>query len=102
MSIFAMHKLNKEGTLFSTSTTSYTEEYAEHALPIYLSSTLITDNKGMHRRRYRLHSMKPLTIEDALAIDISCPTCHHNLRQIGRSLNAHELGLYACPHCDKY
>ncbi len=101
MSIYAMHRLNKEGTVFSTSTTSYTKDYAERALPLYLADQLIEDDNGRIRRRYRLHSDKPTTIDTALSYDINCPHCGNRLRQIGRCLNAHDLGLYRCPICDK-
>ena len=59
------------------------------------------DENGRMRRRYRLHSDKPLSIETALTYDIDCPHCGARLRQVGRCLNAHDLGLYACPACDK-
>lgn len=101
MSVYAMHKLNPKGTIFSTSTTSYTKEYADSALPIYLADHLIKDENGRMRRRYPLHSDKPLSIETALTYDIDCPHCGARLRQVRRCLNAHDLGLYACPACDK-
>ena len=101
MANYAMHKKNNEGTLFSTSQTSYSDEYAEQAMSLYLSDQLVEDNNGHMKRHYRLHAYKPHTIEMALAYDIDCPQCGHRLKQIGRCLNSHELGLYACPTCDK-
>ena len=32
---------------------------------------------------------------------VNCPKCGSRLKQIGRCLNAHDLGLYKCPACDK-
>ena len=46
--------------------------------------------------------MNPHTIEMALAYDIKCPCCGSNtLKQVGRCLDSHELGLYECPVCDR-
>ena len=49
---------------------------------------------GQNHRFYRLHAMNPHTIEMALAYDIKCPCCSNNtLKQVGRCLDSHELGL---------
>ena len=101
MSIYELRKMNKEGTVYNANDTFYTGEYAEQHMPLYLEGHIIVDENGRHRNRYRLHSDKPLTIEAALALDINCPKCGSRLKQIGRCQNAHELGLYRCPACDK-
>ena len=42
------------------------------------------------------------TIEMALRYEINCPECNSGrLKQVGRCLNSHELGLYICPVCEK-
>ncbi len=79
------------------------EEYLAGHAGLYLTTDLVEDerNQKLHRY-YRLHSSESLSIEDALGFEISCPECHrHKLRQIGRILNSHDLGLYVCPDCDK-
>ena len=71
-------------------------------MPLFLEEHLIKDEHWHIYCRYRLHSKKPLNIEEALALDIKCPKCGGRLKQIGRCLNSHELGLYRCPSCDKW
>lgn len=57
---------------------------------------------GDVHRFYRLHAAQPHSIDMALAYNIKCPKCHtHLLKQVGRCLNYHDLGLYKCPVCDK-
>lgn len=101
MSIYELRKMNKEGTVFNAKDTFYTGEYAEQHMPLYLEGHIIVDENGRHRNRYRLHSDKATSIETALSYDINCPKCGSRLKQIGRCLNAHDLGLYKCPACDK-
>ena len=102
MAIYDMRKADKAGTVFTTKDTYYTKEYAKQYMPMYLDGHIVVDENGRHRNRYRLHCDKPLTIEAALALDINCPKCGSRLKQIGRCLNAHDLGLYKCPACDKH
>lgn len=102
MAIYEMRKADKAGTVFTTKDTYYTKEYAKQYMPMYLEGHIVVDENGRHRNRYRLHSEKPFTIEAALALDINCPKCGSRLKQIGRCLNAHDLGLYKCPACDKH
>ena len=101
MAIYEMRKADKAGTVFTTKDTYYNKEYAEQYMPMYLEGHIGVDKNGRHRNRYRLHSEKPFTIEAALALDINCPKCGSRRKQIGRCLNAHDLGLYKCPACDK-
>ncbi len=102
MSIIDMHKMNPEGTVFLTTETFATKEYADKSMPMYLEEKLVQNSKGNFIRNYRLHVSKPTSIETALSYDIICPQCHVKcLRQIGRCLNAYDLGLYKCPACDK-
>ena len=101
MSIYSMHTLNKEGTVFSAKSTFYTDEYAEQALSLYLRDQLVKDQNGRMKKQFRLHAHQPHSIEMALSYDIYCPDCGNRLKQIGRCRNSHELGLYTCPACDK-
>ena len=79
-----------------------TEEYIQKQYKLYLSSHLTRDEHGDVHRSYRLHAVEPHSIDMALAYDIKCPNCRrNNLKQIGRCLNYHDLGLYKCPVCDK-
>ena len=82
--------------------TFYTEDYIRDHYDLYLSTEHIKDEYGEVRRYYRLHASKPHSIEMALAYDVRCPHCDsHKLKQVGRCLSFHELGLYECPICDK-
>lgn len=102
MAIYPIHKINKEGTLLGASHSSYTDEYADRVCSLYLSDELVPTDGGRILRRYRLCAQRPHTIEDYLAYDINCPKCHNRLKLVGRALNSHELGLYACPCCDRH
>lgn len=78
------------------------EEYICGHYDLYLSTEYSKDEDGQNHRFYRLHAMNPHTIEMALAYDIKCPCCGSNtLKQVGRCLDSHELGLYECPVCDR-
>ena len=102
MANYAMHKRNKEATVFSTTSTLYSDEYADASLSLFLRDQFVEDEKHRIHRQYRLHARQPHTIDMALAYDIDCPHCGHRLKQIGRCLNSHDLGLYTCPACDSY
>ena len=79
-----------------------TEEYIADHYDMYLTTEHIADEHNNVRRYYRLHAARPHSIEMALAYDIKCPLCSsHVLKQVGRCLNYHDLGLYKCPICDK-
>jgi hypothetical protein len=89
-------KMNKEGTLLRPQHTYYSDEYAHAMCDLHLSDVVIEDDKGKLKLRYRLHAKHPHTIEGAMAYNILCPKCHRHLKQVGRSLSYHDLGLYAC------
>lgn len=80
----------------------YSEEYTQSRFKLYLTTEYTRDDYGDVRRFYRLHAVDPHSIDMALAYNIKCPKCHsHLLKQMGRCLNYHDLGLYKCPVCDK-
>ena len=102
MTIYDLIKLNKEGTAFNARETFTTAEYADRYYRMYLKCSLVENEKGHFKKRFRLHTVKPTSIETALTYDIYCPDCGKRLRQIGRCLDSHDLGLYKCPTCDKW
>ena len=78
-----------------------TEEYIEKQYKLYLTTHYTRNEDGNVLRAYRLHAVDPHSIDMALAYDIKCPKCRtHLLKQVGRCLNYHDLGLYKCPVCD--
>ncbi len=80
----------------------YSEEYTQSRFKLYLTTEYTRDDYGDVRRFYRLHAVDPHSIDMALAYNIKCPKCRsHLLKQMGRCLNYHDLGLYKCPVCDK-
>ena len=101
MAIYKLHKMNQDGTALHPSSTSYTDKYAEENLDLYLRSKLVQNEAGKFSNVYRLHAGKPHTIEMALAYDIGCPECGKTLKQVGRCMDTHKLGLYRCPNCDR-
>jgi hypothetical protein len=68
---------------------------------LFLRSEIVDHGYGKLTNAYRLYAKEPHTIEMALAYDIECPECRHDLKQIGRCVNSHKLGLYRCPACDR-
>lgn len=101
MSNYPLIPLNKQRTLFMCQHALYSDEYARSMCDLFVSDEFIRDERNNMHRRYRLHAMKPHSVEMALAYDIQCPKCGHLLKQVGRSLDYHELGLYKCPICDR-
>lgn len=102
MGIYSLAKSNKEGTHLRPTNTFYSDEYAQEHCDFYLKAEFHNDEKGRVHKCYRLHSQQPHNIEMALAYDIKCPNCSAGmLKQIGRCVTSHELGLYRCPICDK-
>lgn len=82
--------------------TFYSEDYIRDHYDLYLTTEFVTDEHGETHSYYRLHATSPHSIEMALAYDIKCPKCdYHTLKQVGRCLNAYDLGLYECPTCNK-
>ena len=79
-----------------------TEEYIEKQYKLYLTTHYTRSEDGNVHRTYRLHAVDPHSIEMSLVYDIKCPKCRtHLLKQVGRCLNYHDLGLYKCPVCNK-
>jgi len=78
-----------------------TEEGMKHQSTHYLVDEWWDDENGKRRHYYRFKSTEPHTIEEALAYDLTCPKCHHTMKQVGKSLDRYELGLYTCLDCDK-
>ena len=101
MANYPLTKMSKEGTLLHPQRSYYSGEYAQAMCDLYLSDEIIKDEKGNIHTNYRLHTKQPHNIEMALAYDIMCPKCNSRLKQVGRTLTAHELGQYTCPVCDK-
>ena len=103
MSCYAL-KPNKYDwrTLEPKTHTSFSEEYIADHEDLYLTTEFIVDEYNKGHRHYRLHANSPHSIEMALAYDIKCPNCQrNNLKQVGRCMNSHTLGLYQCPVCDR-
>lgn len=102
MANYELIKMGEKRTLLHPVSTSYSDEYAEKTQKLFLRSKIVDNGYGkLLTRVYRLYAMEPHSIEMALAYDIECPECGKNLRQIGRCVNSHKLGLYRCPACDR-
>ena len=101
MANYMLHKVQKKNTLLHPCSTSFSDEYAEQELDLSLRDQVIENADGKLTTAYRLYSREPHSIEMALAYDIECPNCGRNLKQVGRCLNSHMLGLYRCPSCDR-
>lgn len=102
MTNYSISKMNKEGTLLRPTGSYFSDEYAEKMCDLYLRNEIHEDKHRKLHKYYRLHAKQPHNIEMALAYDIHCPNCSVGmLKQIGREVNSHELGLYVCPICDK-
>ena len=99
--IYSLTKQNTEGTLLHPVQTYYSKEYADEMCRLYLTDETAVDAKGGRTKNYRLHAKNPHSIEMALAYDIHCPCCGGHMKQVGRSLDAHTLGLYTCKTCNR-
>ena len=77
------------------------DEAAEKMFSRHLRDEYSHDEKGKFIRNYRLRVKTPHNIEMGLAYDIQCPKCGHQLKMIGRMIDACTLGLYECPTCKK-
>lgn len=102
MGNYPLIKSNKEGTYLHPQCTFYSDEYAEKICTLHLREEIHNDENGKLRKCYRLYAKQPHNIEMALAYDIKCPKCSRGmLKQIGRCIDSHMLGLYSCPMCYK-
>ena len=77
-----------------------TLEFVESMSDLWLTTDVRRDDSGQTYKYYRLHARLPHSIEQALAYDIKCPRCGNHMKQVARSLNTHDLGLYMCPVCE--
>lgn len=100
--IYSLCKNNKEGTFLHPTSNYYSEEYAKAMCDLYLKDEIVKDEHGKIKKYYRLHAKHAHTQEEAFVYDIECPNCSNGrLKQVGRQLSHNELGLYACPNCNK-
>jgi C4-type Zn-finger protein len=98
---YPLIKLNKTENLLRPTHSSYSDEYAQRMCDLYLSDEIHMDEKNHPHKYYRLHAKNAHSEEMALAYDIKCPSCGQTLKQVGRTLNYNDLGLYVCKRCDK-
>lgn len=102
MANYPIHRMCKNNsTLLGATSSFYSDEYADRMCTLHLRDELHDDGHGNLIRYYRLRAKEPHNIEMALQYDIHCPKCSGMLKQVGRCLNSHELGLYVCPICAK-
>ena len=99
--LYHLHPTVKNGTRLHPQATFYTEEYAGKVCKLYMTRETARNEKGGVDGYYRLHATTPHSVDMALAYDIKCPKCHNMLKQVGHNIDCYELGLYACPVCDK-
>ena len=102
MAVFGLHKPNNADGRFvflSSHKTYSSADYAKQSYKLYLTDELDKDEHGRIFTYYRLHAMDARSPEQAMRYSICCPKCGATLRQVGRSLNYHDLGLYECPVC---
>lgn len=100
---YTLYKNKYDPKMLYPTSTWYSDEYCRDHCRMYLSTEYVEDDWSHKLHKYyRLHSSEPHTIDMSLGYEIQCPECkRHKMRQMGRSLNAHDLGLYYCPECDK-
>lgn len=100
--LYPLKAEKKNPCVFVPQDSSSTADFIKRTSDLYLSVQLNSDQYGRTHRAYRLHAKKPHTVEMALQYDIKCPRCRvRDLKQVGRCLNSHDLGLYKCRVCDK-
>ena len=80
---------------------SYSDEYAQRMCDLYLSDEVRLDENHKPHKYYRLHAKAAHNEEMALSYDIKCPRCGNYMKQVGRTLNFNDLGLYICKSCYK-
>lgn len=96
------HMSKNNSTLLGAASSCCSNEYADRMCSLHLRDEIHKNEKGHLTRYYRLRAHEPHTIEMALRYEIHCPLCSTGmLKQVGRCLNSHELGLYVCPSCEK-
>lgn len=101
MANYELRKYSEKRALLIPHHTFVTDEYADQRMDLFLRSKLVEHEYGKYTNEYRLYAREPHTIEMALSYDIYCPECGKTLKQIGRCVNSHMLGLYRCPACDR-
>ena len=102
MANYPLYEISKGSNRFGTISAYYSDEYADRMCDLHIRDQIEKDAEGNYHKYYRLRAQKPHTIEMALQYEIHCPECSNGmLKQVGRCLNSHELGLYVCPVCDK-
>ena len=101
MNCYPLKNVKSSSTLKRSTHTFNTEEFIRRYNDLYITDELIYNNEGKLIRRYRLHAVKPHSMEDYLAYDIMCPKCSQLLKVVGRPIDYNDLGLYRCPVCDK-
>lgn len=99
MKHYPLHRNRQISNLLEPVSTFLSEEGCKHIYGLYLSEEIEGDKYGNTKATYRLHATDAHNIEMALAYDINCPKCGKRLKQIGRCLSYHDLGLYECPEC---
>ena len=101
MANYNLHKMGEKRTVLNPVHTYVSDEYAEQEMDLFLRSEIVEHGYARYTNAYRLYAREPHTIEMALAYDISCPECGKTIKQVGRCVNSHKLGLYRCPACDR-
>ena len=102
MTCYPLSKTERTGNTMMPLQTMNSEEFIRDRYDLYLTDELIYNNDGRLNRRYRLPSKELHRMEDYLAYDILCPKCSRVLKPVGRPIDYNDLGLYACPFCDKH
>lgn len=102
MKLYPLSRNNLNPRILEPLDSLYSEEFVQENYDLNLAEEYTRDVFGRVSRAYRLHSSKPHSVDMALSYSIRCPRCStHLLKQVGRSLNYYDLGVYKCPVCDK-
>ena len=100
MANYPLYRKNKNESHRWAQNTFYSDEYAEEMCSLFLRDEYYRDEHKELKHFYRLHASSPHNIEQALAYDIHCPKCGRLMKQTGRCLDSHTLGLYECRYCN--